>query len=60
MTAFKDAAICYQHSSQIDQEMLERCLEKSVTIQWDYKNIVKRKGQLLRLFEKQTGSDITH
>jgi hypothetical protein len=48
---FKDAAICYQNSSQIDQEMLVRCLEKSVTIQWDYKNIVKRKGQLLRLFQ---------
>jgi uncharacterized membrane protein YgaE (UPF0421/DUF939 family) len=31
--------------------MLVRCLEKSVTIQWDYKNIVKRKGQLLRLFQ---------
>ena len=45
---FKDASICYQHSSQIDQDLLQRCLEKSVTIQWDYKNIVKRKGILFR------------
>jgi len=46
---FKDASICYQQSSQIDQDLLKRCLEKSVTIQWDYKNIVKRKGIRVRL-----------
>ncbi|MBL8759582.1 MAG: DUF1801 domain-containing protein, partial [Phycisphaerae bacterium] len=28
---------------------LKRWLKKSVAIQWDYKNIVKRKGRLDRL-----------
>ncbi len=28
---------------------LKRWLEKSIEIQWDYKNIVKRKGKLERL-----------
>jgi uncharacterized protein YdhG (YjbR/CyaY superfamily) len=44
---FKDASIFYQHSSEINQEDLVRWLEKSTEIQWDYKNIVKRKGKLL-------------
>ncbi|EOZ97136.1 leucyl-tRNA synthetase [Indibacter alkaliphilus LW1] len=46
---FKDASIFYQHVSEIDQEDLARWLEKSRSIQWDYKNIVKRKGELVRL-----------
>jgi uncharacterized protein YdhG (YjbR/CyaY superfamily) len=46
---FKDASIFYQHVSEIDQEDLARWLEKSRAIQWDYKNIVKRKGELVRL-----------
>jgi hypothetical protein len=28
---------------------LKRWLEKSIDIQWDYKNNVKRKGRLVRL-----------
>lgn len=46
---FKDASIFYNQVSEIQQEDLHRWLEKSVVIQWDYKNIVKRKGVLLRL-----------
>lgn len=46
---FKDASIFYNHSSEIDADELKRWLEKSRAIQWDYKNIVKRKGKLERL-----------
>jgi hypothetical protein len=46
---FKAAEICYTTASQVDTASLKRWLEKAQTIQWDYKNIVKRKGQLERL-----------
>lgn len=46
---FKDAGVFYKEVSAIDQDELKRWLKKSRDIQWDYKNIVKRKGQLLRL-----------
>ena len=46
---FKDASIFYTHVSQINMEDLHRWLQLSRDIQWDYKNIVKRKGQLVRL-----------
>ena len=46
---FKDASIFYTHVSQINMEDLHRWLQISRDIQWDYKNIVKRKGQLVRL-----------
>ena len=46
---FKDASIFYNSISEIKQEDLERWLRKSEKIQWDYKNIVKRKGNLERL-----------
>jgi hypothetical protein len=46
---FKDASIFYNHLSEIDKEDLTRWLKKSAEIQWDYKNIVKRKGKLERL-----------
>lgn len=46
---FKDASMTYTDVSQIDTEDLKRWLEKSKIIQWDYKNIVKRKGVLERL-----------
>jgi uncharacterized protein YdhG (YjbR/CyaY superfamily) len=46
---FKDASIFYNHLSEIDKEDLIRWLKKSAEIQWDYKNIVKRKGKLERL-----------
>lgn len=46
---FKDASIFYNNVSDIDADSLKRWLKKSTEIQWDYKNIVKRKGQLERL-----------
>ena len=35
---------------QIDKSDVIRWLQKSRSFQWDYKNIVKRKGKLERLF----------
>lgn len=46
---FKDASLFYNDVSEIVVGNLERWLEKSRAIQWDYKNIVKRKGRLERL-----------
>ena len=46
---FKDASIFYNHISELDSEDLKRWLKKSKKIQWDYKNIVKRKGKLEKL-----------
>lgn len=46
---FKDAGIFYKEIKDIDKTDLENWLIKSQNIQWDYKNIVKRKGELLRL-----------
>lgn len=46
---FKDASIFYSTPSQVEESNLKRWLQKSKKIQWDYKNIVKRKGQLDRL-----------
>lgn len=46
---FKDAAITYTAAEQINLEDVARWIEKSKKIQWDYKNIVKRKGVLIRL-----------
>ena len=47
--SFKAAEVRYTSVEQINKEDLKRWLEKSKTIQWDYKNIVKRKGVLERL-----------
>lgn len=46
---FKDASITYTSVDQIDKQELKTWLAKSRTIQWDYKNIVKRKGVLEKL-----------
>lgn len=46
---FKDASIFYNEVSEINPENLVRRLEKSKEIQWDYKPLTKRKGQLERL-----------
>jgi hypothetical protein len=46
---FKDASIIYTSVEQINVKDLKRWLKKSRDIQWDYKNIVKRKGRLERL-----------
>lgn len=46
---FKDASVFYTMVDQINTADLQNWLKKSKEIQWDYKNIVKRKGQLERL-----------
>lgn len=46
---FKDASIFYNSVEEINAKDLKRWLKKSKNIQWDYKNIVKRKGVLERL-----------
>ena len=47
--SFKAAEARYTSTDQINVDDLQRWLEKSKKIQWDYKNIVKRKGKLERL-----------
>ncbi len=47
--SFKAAVIRYTSAGQINKADLKRWLNKSRQIQWDYKNIVKRKGKLERL-----------
>jgi hypothetical protein len=46
---FKDASLFYNSVEEINEEDLKRWLQKGRDIQWDYKNIVKRKGRLERL-----------
>ncbi len=46
---FKDASVFYNSAAEISTKDLKGWLNKSKEIQWDYKNIVKRKGQLERL-----------
>ncbi len=46
---FKDASIFYSDTSEVDKDDLVRWLQKSIKIQWDYKNIVKKKGLLERI-----------
>ena len=43
---FKDASIFFNCVSDVNVPDLERWLKKSQEVQWDYKNIVKRKGRL--------------
>lgn len=46
---FKDASIFYTNVSEVVISDLNRWLQKSREIQWDYKNLIKRKGLLERL-----------
>ena len=46
---FQDASIFYNSIDEIDTTDLKIWLQKAKEIQWDYKNIVKRKGILERL-----------
>lgn len=47
--SYKAAEVRYSSTDQVDTQNLKRWLNKSRDIQWDYKNIVRRKGQLERL-----------
>lgn len=46
---FKAAEARFYDKAEIDTDALRRWLQLSREIQWDYKNIVKRKGVLERL-----------
>ena len=46
---FKAAQAIYADAKEVNAKDLKRWLKKAKTIQWDYKNIVKRKGKLIRL-----------
>jgi hypothetical protein len=46
---FKAAEARYTAASQIDSALLRRWLAEARTVQWDYRNIVRRKGRLERL-----------
>jgi hypothetical protein len=47
--SFKAAEMHYTAIDQINKDDMKRWLEKAKDIQWDYKNLVKRKGILIRL-----------
>lgn len=49
--SFKAAEARYTNVGQINTTHLRNWLEKAEKIQWDYKNIVKRRGELIRLEE---------
>lgn len=46
---FKAAEARYTSVDDVDAKRLAKWLAESVDVQWDYKNIVKRKGKLERL-----------
>ncbi len=46
---FKDASAIYTSIEEVNTKDLKRWLRKSKQIQWDYKNLIKRKGVLKRL-----------
>ncbi len=46
--SFKAAEIRYTSLTEIDRVLLKRWIEEAKVIQWDYKNIAKRKGKLER------------
>ena len=46
---FKASQIDYTNVDQIISKDLKRWLKKGSAIQWDYKNIVKRKGKLVKI-----------
>jgi len=48
-TRFKSGGVRYTSIDEINAKDLKRWLRKAAEIQWDYKNIVKRKGKLVRL-----------
>ena len=47
--SFKAAEARYMAAKEVNTENLARWLAKARDIQWDYKNIVRRKGKLVRL-----------
>ena len=46
---FKDASVFFSAAADVKKTELRRWLKKAKTIQWDYKNLVRRKGKLVKL-----------
>ena len=46
---FKDASVFFNDQTEIKKAVLRRWLKESQSIQWDYKHVVRRKGELVRL-----------
>ncbi|MDH4154361.1 MAG: hypothetical protein OEV01_11305 [Nitrospira sp.] len=46
---FKDASAFYLDVLEMQRSDLRRWLKKARAIQWDYKNLIRRKGRLERL-----------
>lgn len=46
---FKDASTIFTNITEVNNTQLKAWLQKAERIQWDYKNVVKRKGVLLPL-----------
>jgi len=46
---FKDASVFYNEAAEVKKKDLRRWLAKAQKIQWDYKNLIRRKGRLERL-----------
>jgi hypothetical protein len=55
--SFKAAEARYTAAGQINAKDLRRWLAKARDIQWDYKNIVRRKGRLQRIIQPGIGSE---
>jgi len=47
--SFKAAEIRYTSLDEINPDDVQRWLKKARDIQWDYKNLIKRRGELVRL-----------
>lgn len=47
--SFKAAEARYTSADQVDTEVLKQWLSEAREVQWDYRNIVRRKGKLERL-----------
>lgn len=46
---FQDASIFYNNVNEINEADVQRWLKKSEEIQWDCKNLVRRKGKLIKI-----------
>lgn len=51
---FKAAEARYTSVDQVDTAKLARWLAEARDVQWDYKNIVRRKGKLVRLRQEES------
>ena len=47
--SFKAAEARYTDAAEVDAALLARWLAESRDVQWDYKNLIRRKGKLQRL-----------